>query len=136
MRTTRIFAFTLFLTCVFFVLPTFSDDYGGDYDTGGDYLIEYPDGKYGMDLGGGYFTMPDGTMEPPSGYRQYYQDTPYGPMTDTGLTIFPSFKLPEGRAREEKQRIQKEREKERVKEYMFHEATTGTAGSSVWGISD
>ena len=84
--------------CVFLFLA-----YGAGPASGGDNdgIVVYPDGRWGMDIGGGYQTMPDSnkadgtsgqTMVQPSEYRQEYKDTPYGPQTQQGLAIFPDFR--------------------------------------------
>ena len=54
-------------------------------------IVEYPGGDYGIDIGGGYGIMPDGTMLEPAQYRDSYRDTKYGPMTQTGFVNFPGF---------------------------------------------
>ncbi len=62
-------------------------------------LIEYPDGNYGMNLGGGYQTIPDRNSPGgqktmlPADYRSPYTDSQYGPMTPQGLPIFPDFRF-------------------------------------------
>ena len=56
-------------------------------------LQEYPDGAYGISVGGGYEEMPDGTFIAAPDYRDIYADTDYGPITREGFAVFPDFKF-------------------------------------------
>ena len=96
-------------------------------------LVEYPDGSYGIDMGGGYQTLPGGRggqtqelMLPP-GYREDYRNTDYGAMTQDGLVIFPKFSFTPVAD-------QRKKEEESKGEYIFHEAST-THYSPFLGVS-
>jgi len=98
----------------------------------GDMIVTYPDGDMGINLGGGLEVKPDGEMMAPYGYREEYKDSPYGATTQDGFVIFPDFKYPEAKQKEEE-------EKKLQDEYLiFREATTTTApaGKGLWGVSD
>ena len=105
--------------------------FGAERDEG--MLIEYPDGNYGIDIGGGYQTLPSGrqgqTQELmlPSGYREDYKNTNYGAMTQDGLVIFPKFSFTPAAD-------EKKKEEESRGEYIFHEAST-TYYSPFLGVS-
>lgn len=96
-------------------------------------LIEYPDGNYGIDIGGGYQTLPSGRQGQkeelmlPSGYREDYKNTNYGAMTQKGFVIFPRFSFTPIAD-------QKKKEEETKGEYIFHEAST-TYYSPFSGVS-
>jgi hypothetical protein len=104
--------------------------FAGDYRDDG-MLIEYPDGNYGIDMGGGYQTIPDKksedgqkTMLPPV-YRDEYSNTQYGPMTHKGLPIFPDFRW-EKKKEEDKKKEQKDQ--------VFYEST-GASHGALLGVS-
>lgn len=94
---------------------------------------EYPDGSYGLDLGGGYDLEPEGDIQPPSPYREDYRSTPYGPSLGRGFEVFPST-LDYGKPSPKKTEEEKQRDKE-LKGYVFYEATTSPRGSELWGVS-
>ncbi|MBD3296284.1 MAG: hypothetical protein GF392_02835 [Candidatus Omnitrophica bacterium] len=96
-------------------------------------LREYPDGSYGLDLGGGYDLEPQGDIQPPAPYREDYRSTPYGPSLGRGFEVFPSS-LNYGKPPPKKTEDEKQRDKE-LKGYVFHEATTSPRGSELWGVS-
>jgi hypothetical protein len=96
-------------------------------------LREYPDGSYGLDLGGGYDLEPEGDIQPPSPYREDYRSTPYGPSLGRGFEVFPST-LDYGKPSPKKTEDEKERDKQ-LKGYVFYEATTSPRGSELWGVS-
>ena len=93
-----------------------------------DGLKEYPDGSYGIDMGSGYETMPDGEFIPPSGYRDEYRDTKYGAMTDKGFVVFPGFRFDKPAKKAEVGKKEEE-----IEDYIFHEPTTST--SMIWGVA-
>lgn len=115
-----------------------------------DYLVTYPDGSYGVDLGGGYEVMPNregrgglgatgsrgGELILPYGYREDYKNTQYGAMTQRGFVTFPGFRFSDAARIEkaDKKRLKEEEEGKKEKDMIFQEATT-SAGSSIWGIS-
>lgn len=115
---------------------------GGSDDDG---VVTYPDGGWGMDIGGGYQSLPDreveghdgelvdvsGEMVMPEGYRADYRDTPYGAMTQEGFVLFPKFKFQDVKRREKKEEEEKE---ELLREQIFYEATT-RPNSAIWGVS-
>ncbi|MFQ5953151.1 MAG: hypothetical protein ACE5JK_07090 [Candidatus Omnitrophota bacterium] len=81
----------LLLTCLIVVLMfRFALAQKDDDDA----LVEYPDGSYGLDLGGGYEVTPEGEFLPDPDYRDEYVDTEYGPRTRKGFDVFPDFKWP------------------------------------------
>lgn len=94
-------------------------------------IIEYPDGNYGLDMGGGYQTIPD--KKSPSGektmlpvaYRDEYSNTEYGPMTHKGLPIFPDFRW---------EKKKEEDKKKEQKDYVFYESTS-TSHGALLGVS-
>ena len=97
----------------------------------------YPDGSYGMDIGGGYQVAPvgpDGREEVlmPEQYRQDYEDSRFGPMMKEGFLMFPDFKFSDAPKREAQPKA-KEKEEREIKEQIFHQATTSTGGGS-WGV--
>ncbi|MDP8299328.1 MAG: hypothetical protein P9L88_05450 [Candidatus Tantalella remota] len=101
-----------------------------------DGIIEYPDGAYGMDIGGGYETMPTKAIAAgqeellmPAGYREDYKDTRYGAMTQRGFVLFPGFKFPAAQRAEEKKKA------EEIEEYIFHASTTSANDSLFRGVS-
>jgi len=105
-----------------------------------DGLREYPDGSYGVDLGGGYELIPGeerggpDQLILPAGYRQEYQDTRYGPTTNTGFAIFPDFEFPKSKAMLDLERKKKE-EEDKMKEYLFHEEQEEEKPkSAIWGV--
>jgi len=113
------------ILCIFLVLMAHQVFAGTD-----DWVVEYPDGDYGIDMGGGYEEMPDrhgGEVLPPKGYREDYMDTQYGPLVQDKFLIFPDFEFPEDKKKEE------EEDKE-TKDLIFHESTTTTSQSSLWGV--
>lgn len=120
----RIFRFILIAVTIL-MLSTSGKGFAGD-----DELIVYPDGSFGIDLGEGYETMPDGELMPPGGYREDYKSTSYGAMTSKGFVVFPDFRFPGTRRKIEKV---KSEEKE-INDYIFYEATTSTP-DSLWGVS-
>jgi len=96
-----------------------------------DFLVEYPDGRYGVDLGGGYEVDPDGQTIMPQGYREPYQDTFYGPTSQKGLLLFPEFSFQESTR---KAKAAKEKE-DKMSDQMFIEGDSTTAANSVmWGV--
>ncbi|MDD5633937.1 MAG: hypothetical protein PHW46_01515 [Candidatus Omnitrophica bacterium] len=99
------------------------------------FVQDYPGGDYGLDLGGGYESMPDGTLLTPSAYRDDYVSTKYGPMTHEGFVIFPGYDFADTRAQKaQKMLIEKQRQR---KEQIFHNAfEKDESGSSLWGFSD
>lgn len=113
-----------------------------------DYLIQYPDGSYGIDLGGGFETLPTddargrvggrpfgaGELLLPEGYREDYKDTQYGAMTQRGFVTFPGFIFPDAKRKEDAAKKRLKEEEQEAKELIFHEDTT-SAGSSIWGVS-
>ncbi|MBD3379934.1 MAG: hypothetical protein GF408_05670 [Candidatus Omnitrophica bacterium] len=88
----------------------------------------YPGGDYGIDLGGGYEMMPDGELLAPSGFREDYQNTRYGPLAGEGFVVFPDFRFISDKSK-------KKEKEEPAEEYIFHPATTETSGSLLWGVS-
>ena len=112
-----------------------------------DYLIQYPDGSYGVDLGGGFETLPTddarrgagaafgaGELLLPEGYREDYKDTQYGAMTQRGFVTFPGFIFPDAKRKEDAAKKRLKDEEQEQKELIFYEDTT-SAGSSIWGVS-
>ena len=132
--------FRLLIICLILFIHSAAagKDRGGGSGAGGgsgDNMIVYPDGDYGIDLGGGYQIMPSketGKYEMilPVGYREDYQDTRYGAMVGNGFINFPGFSLDK--------KADKDKEKDsREKEFIFHEATTISSSENVlWGFSD
>ena len=103
-------------------------------------MTEYPDGKYGVSLGEGYELIPDKGGDKsyklilPSGYREAYQDTRYGPTSKDGLMVFPDYKFPKTKEQQAFEKRRKE-EKAKVKEYIFHqEKEADTPKSAIWGV--
>ena len=105
-----------------------------------DMVRSYPDGAFGLDLGGGYEVAPIGRggrqeLLLPEAYRQDYRNTRYGPMTEQGFTLFPDFRFSDVQEREE---TEKEEEKKLRKDLMFE--TTGDAttqperSTPLWGV--
>jgi len=87
-------------------------------------LLEYPDGSYGQDLGGGYKSTPDNEVLMPSAYRTPYDYTQFGPMYGGR---FPTVQNPPARADEDGKK---------VSDHVFHESTTVTFDSMLWGVYD
>ncbi len=118
------------LSLVFALPPAFAQQ---DDEEG---IVEYPDGRWGMDIGGGYQAMPAKNgrgydFEAAAPYRADYKDTRYGPMTGKGFVDFPAFEF------EPMEKVKEEKEEELpVEDYIFYETTTSSAGSSLWGVSD
>jgi hypothetical protein len=136
MRQENIIIFTVFIFCVA-VCPAV---YPGDNN----FIKEYPDGSFGMDMGGGYEIAPVGDngeeeILPPEGYRDTYVNTKYGPMTREGFSFYPEFRFSDTKSKEDSEKKQIDEEKEK-KDYIFQvtgESTTtpGTAGiSPIWGV--
>ena len=92
-------------------------------DRGGG-LLEYPDGSYGQDIGGGYKSTPDNEVLMPSAYRTPYDYTEYGPMYGDR---FPTVQNPPARAEEDGKKIS---------DHVFHESTTVPFDSMLWGVYD
>jgi len=85
-----------------------------------DFVQRYPGGDYGLDVGAGYQLMPEGEFLPPSGYREDYKDTKYGPMTQRGFSLFQNFRFSDSKKAED---LKKKREQEREeKELIFQRA--------------
>ena len=120
-----------------FILMAFCT--GGHAASRDDGIIEYPDGAYGVDIGGGYETMPAGRSDlmsagreellMPAGYREDYKNTRYGAMTQRGFVLFPGFRFPTARREEEKGR------EEEIEEFIFHPSTTSASESLFRGVS-
>lgn len=94
-------------------------------------IVAYPGGDYGVDIGGGYGIMPDGTMLEPEQYRDSYRDTKYGPMTPTGFVNFPNFSFPDAAAPGEPETD----DMAKPEEFIFYQDPASSAGSSIWGVS-
>jgi hypothetical protein len=101
----------------------------------------YPDGAFGIDLGGGYEVAPVGRggrqeLLLPEGYRQDYRNTRYGPMTEQGFTLFPDFRFSDVQEAEEKK--EEEEEEKARKDLIFRatgDATTQPERSTpLWGV--
>ncbi|NQT32289.1 MAG: hypothetical protein HQ594_01285 [Candidatus Omnitrophica bacterium] len=122
--------FALFAILLTFTLFNCTSGFAVDDDG----IIEYPDGSLGMDIGGGYQTMPkiqgeDEDFMPAPGYRDDYKDTRYGPMTEQGayFPVMPSFSLPGTRKPVEKT--------EEEKEQIFYQMPPEEMESTIWGFS-
>ncbi|MEA3488852.1 MAG: hypothetical protein U9R44_00715 [Candidatus Omnitrophota bacterium] len=120
--------FFICLFLCFFIFFIVGTGFAGGDDDG---VVEYPDGSYGYDIGGGYGYMPDGKTIMPEGYRDPLADSEYGPMTQEGFLIFPKFRFPDSATREKKQKA----DKKKIEEMMFEEATT-QPNTLLWGVSD
>jgi hypothetical protein len=119
----------LVLLSFVFALPM---AFAGEDDDAG--IVEYPDGSWGMDIGGGYQAMPSKSgrgydFEPATPYREDYKDTRYGPMTRGGFVDFPAFKFEAGDEKKKEEELP-------VEDYIFYESTTTSAGNTLWGVSD
>jgi hypothetical protein len=119
---------TLVVLCAF-LLAGLVPSASAERDESG--IVAYPGGDYGIDIGGGYGIMPDGTMLEPEQYRDSYRDTKYGPMTQTGFVNFPSFSFPDAVAPSEPET----EEKIKPEEFIFYQDPASSAGSSIWGVS-
>jgi len=120
-------------------LALFLSVYYASGDDDGDGVVTYPDGRWGMDIGGGYQTTPDGENLMPQDYRAPLADSYYGPMTPKGYEFFPSFEFPDSAARDKKERaMRKEYREMMIMPEVTSEATTVTAPRKrtlLWGYS-
>lgn len=91
-------------------------------------LVDYPDGRYGVDMGGGFVSMPDGTVLPPPEYRSPLANSEYGPMTPTGFSVFP------GSSFEKHEKAYEKKEQQQVNDAVFYEGQTTSRGA-LWGVS-
>ena len=103
-----------------------------------DNIVVYPDGEYGIDLGGGYQAMPDGTQLLPEGYRDPISDSKYGPQTPEGYMLFPGFKFPDSAARERRSRTRRSEYEHMLMMPSTDATTTGAPPQPrtlLWGFS-
>lgn len=124
MKVLRVF-FAVMFSLLLLIGPGVYVVFGGDDDG----IVEYPDGNWGMDIGGGYQTMPDGSMVQPAGYREEYKNTDYGAQTREGFVVFPNFRFDD-----QKGPSPSEVKETYEKEMIFYASSTGP-NSSMLGIS-
>ena len=115
----------LFLFICFLLVPFLPYSHAARDDSG-DGIVTYPDGRLGMDIGGGYQTTPDGENLMAEAYRAPLANSYYGPMTPKGYELFPKFEFPDSKEKDAKAKEDRARYQE-----MFMapttEATTTTA---------
>jgi len=116
MRSVRLICLLFFVVGVIVISP--DNVFAGNKE---DMVRVYPDGGYGIDMGGGYKVLPDGEVLQPEGYREPYQDTEYGPIVNDKFLFFPGYKLSISEKEEDTETKQDEN--------LFHE----TGGSSPAG---
>jgi hypothetical protein len=124
MKTLRVFS-AVTISLLFLLGSRAHVVFGGDNDG----IVEYPDGNWGMDIGGGYQTMPDGSMVQPSAFRQEYVNTDYGAQTREGFVVFPNFRFDD-----QKGPPPSEVKETYEKEIMFYASSTGP-NTSMLGVS-
>ena len=103
----KIIFITVILSAFFLIQPISAQDK--------ERLVEYPDRSYGIDLGDDWQVTPEGEFIGDSATRGTYQDSRFGPTTETGFVLFKDFHWVKPKVK---------KPEEEVYYYIYHEATT------------